>query len=145
DALPISLFVPRYIPAHLRLSRDWYANKADKWNYREATVIYTSSPGSATLRITQTKARPINQEFMETATGQDDDFTYQRVPVGGYQGLLMFAKYELPINRTGYDPRKAIDLYLLERGTFINLRASDRDFISSSEVLKVAESLTPLE
>lgn len=141
------IYIPTYLP-NLVILEDWHSYEGDN-SYLLVSIVYKTqnSPDDdpVVVRIYQNKARRVDIEFLNTKTGEDKLFVYEEVLIGSTKSVLMTAKYDLPIKKTSYDPRFAPSLYLLRGDTFIKLQASNKNIFPVEELIKVAESLIPIQ
>ena len=140
------IFVPTYLP-NLEIVKDWYI--IEFGSTMEVSIIY--EPSTATdndtdlMRINQSKVRQRDIDLVELDTGEDENFSYEEIRIGDTKGLIVIAKYDLPHKKTSYDPRRAARLALIKDSTYILLWSGNVNAFSIEELIKVAESLTPLQ
>jgi hypothetical protein len=116
------IFIPTYLEV-LAIFQDWQTTEDS--NYFDVQAIYkvlqSSDINPVLVRITETKARNTDEEFLRRNTLEDQDYIYKRMNIADQEGLLIIRKTYLPNRKTSYDPREGD---LLRRAS--SLRSNSR-------------------
>lgn len=134
----------------LVLFKDWRVIENDKYqNYQAVEAQYktqdSTTENPVIVSVTEQKIRDADAEFLRRQIREDDYAFYERVEIGSTEGIIGTPKNDLPVKNTSYDPRLAPFLSFRIGDTFITIRTTNKNFYSAEDLVRIANSLKPID